>query len=88
MRSSWSHKLKRDSSEKTTWCQSACQALCSCAHCRRCRHWFADLRSNPGEDMAVWKYIGPSWHGGILINHQSTSSLVRLVEMEERWYAA
>ncbi|GFY11068.1 uncharacterized protein TNCV_4470541 [Trichonephila clavipes] len=29
MRSSWSPKLKRDSSEKTTWYQSACQALCS-----------------------------------------------------------
>ncbi|GFX27509.1 uncharacterized protein TNCV_4995641 [Trichonephila clavipes] len=25
MRPSWSHKLNRDSSEKTTWCQSACQ---------------------------------------------------------------
>ncbi|PRD30683.1 UNVERIFIED_CONTAM: hypothetical protein NCL1_25673 [Trichonephila clavipes] len=25
---SWSHKLKRDSSKKTAWCQSACQALC------------------------------------------------------------
>ncbi|GFT38074.1 uncharacterized protein TNCV_4103121 [Trichonephila clavipes] len=35
MRLSRSHKLKRDSSEKTTWCQSACQALCLC------RRWFA-----------------------------------------------
>ncbi|GFY24993.1 hypothetical protein TNCV_2691841 [Trichonephila clavipes] len=26
MRPSWSHKLKRDSSEKTNWFQSACQA--------------------------------------------------------------
>ena len=41
MRPSWSHKLKRDSSEKTTWCQSACQALCSWAHCRRSHWWFA-----------------------------------------------
>ncbi|GFU22094.1 uncharacterized protein TNCV_4300751 [Trichonephila clavipes] len=35
-----SHKLKRDSSEKTTLCQSACQALCSGAHCRSSRKWF------------------------------------------------
>ncbi|GFX56700.1 uncharacterized protein TNCV_494481 [Trichonephila clavipes] len=41
MRPSWSHKLKRDSSEKTTWCQSACQALFSRVHCRRNRRWFA-----------------------------------------------
>ena len=40
-RPSWSHKLKRDSSEKATWCQSACQALCSWAHCKRCHLWFA-----------------------------------------------
>ncbi|GFS67671.1 hypothetical protein TNCV_4363581 [Trichonephila clavipes] len=26
MRPLWSNKLKSDSSEKTTWCQSACQA--------------------------------------------------------------
>ncbi|GFT12458.1 uncharacterized protein TNCV_4336211 [Trichonephila clavipes] len=39
MRPSWSPKLKRDSSEKTTWCHSACQALCSRAHCRRSRRW-------------------------------------------------
>ncbi|GFV13079.1 uncharacterized protein TNCV_4714041 [Trichonephila clavipes] len=41
IRPSWSLKLKRDSSEKTIWCQSACQALCSGAHCRRSRRWFA-----------------------------------------------
>ncbi|GFU89929.1 uncharacterized protein TNCV_164141 [Trichonephila clavipes] len=41
MRPSRSHKLKRDSSEKTTWGQSACQALCSRAHCRRRRLRFA-----------------------------------------------
>ena len=33
--------MKRDSSEKTTWCQSACQTLCSCAHCRRSCQYFA-----------------------------------------------
>ncbi|GFX45812.1 uncharacterized protein TNCV_934511 [Trichonephila clavipes] len=38
---SWFHKLKRDSSEKTTWCQSASQALCSLDHCRRSRRYFA-----------------------------------------------
>ncbi|GFW39533.1 hypothetical protein TNCV_3908421 [Trichonephila clavipes] len=27
MRPSWSHKLKRDSSQKTTWCQSALQKI-------------------------------------------------------------
>ncbi|GFX09847.1 hypothetical protein TNCV_2688891 [Trichonephila clavipes] len=27
IRPSWSHKLKRNTSEKTTWGQSACQAL-------------------------------------------------------------
>ncbi|GFY29843.1 uncharacterized protein TNCV_4071561 [Trichonephila clavipes] len=37
MRPSWSHKFKRDSSEKTTWSKSACQVLCSSAHCRRSR---------------------------------------------------
>ncbi|GFU97255.1 uncharacterized protein TNCV_162711 [Trichonephila clavipes] len=41
MRPSWSHKLKCDSSEETTWCQSACQALCSGAHCRYSHRWFA-----------------------------------------------
>ncbi|GFX26616.1 uncharacterized protein TNCV_4536271 [Trichonephila clavipes] len=41
MRPSRSYKLKRDSSEKTTWCQSACQAQCSWAHCKRSRRWFA-----------------------------------------------
>ncbi|GFV75253.1 uncharacterized protein TNCV_295681 [Trichonephila clavipes] len=35
------HILKRDSSVKTTWCQSACQVLCSRAHSRRSRRWFA-----------------------------------------------
>ncbi|GFX27958.1 uncharacterized protein TNCV_773431 [Trichonephila clavipes] len=40
MLSSWSHKLKRDSCEKTTSCQSACQAQCSRAHYRRRRRWF------------------------------------------------
>ncbi|GFW99610.1 uncharacterized protein TNCV_3418431 [Trichonephila clavipes] len=40
MRPSWSHKLKRDSSEKRTWCQSACQALCSSALCRPSRRLF------------------------------------------------
>ncbi|GFU50852.1 uncharacterized protein TNCV_1696211 [Trichonephila clavipes] len=39
-RPSWYNKLKLDSSEKTTWCQSACQALCSRAHCRHSRRWF------------------------------------------------
>ncbi|GFX34902.1 uncharacterized protein TNCV_2328421 [Trichonephila clavipes] len=37
----WSHKLKRDSTVKTSWCQSACQALWSWARCRRSRQWFA-----------------------------------------------
>ncbi|GFT43057.1 uncharacterized protein TNCV_3768981 [Trichonephila clavipes] len=41
---SWSHKLKCDSFEKTTWCQSACQALCSLVHCRRSRRWCAVRR--------------------------------------------
>ena len=36
-RSSWSHKLKHDSSEETTCYQSACQTLCSWARCRRRR---------------------------------------------------
>ncbi|GFU18981.1 uncharacterized protein TNCV_2347621 [Trichonephila clavipes] len=40
MRSSWTHKWKRDSSEKTTWCRSACLALCSGAHYRRSHRWF------------------------------------------------
>ncbi|GFV41954.1 uncharacterized protein TNCV_3229061 [Trichonephila clavipes] len=40
---SWSHKLKRDSSEKTTWCQSACQALCSSA-IFRCSHRLSAMR--------------------------------------------
>ena len=38
---SCSHKLKHDSSEKATWWQSACKALCSWAHCRRSCRWFA-----------------------------------------------
>ncbi|GFT97898.1 hypothetical protein TNCV_2167961 [Trichonephila clavipes] len=29
MQPSWSHKLKRDSSEKTTWCHLACQVSMS-----------------------------------------------------------
>ncbi|GFW63029.1 hypothetical protein TNCV_4453771 [Trichonephila clavipes] len=40
MRPSWSHRLKRDSSEKTTWCQSACQVL------RRQRYDEADISTN------------------------------------------
>ena len=40
-RPSWSHKLKRNSSKKITWRQSVCQALCSWAHFRRTRWWFA-----------------------------------------------
>ncbi|GFU10478.1 hypothetical protein TNCV_955141 [Trichonephila clavipes] len=27
MRPSWFHKVKRDSSEKITWCQSACHSI-------------------------------------------------------------
>ncbi|GFV72527.1 uncharacterized protein TNCV_2763911 [Trichonephila clavipes] len=44
MRPSWSFKLKRESSERATWCQSACQALCSWVYCRRSRQWFAVRR--------------------------------------------
>ncbi|GFT72537.1 uncharacterized protein TNCV_973991 [Trichonephila clavipes] len=39
-RSSWSPKLKRDSSKKTT-CQSDFQDMSSGAHCRGSRRWFA-----------------------------------------------
>ncbi|GFT25789.1 uncharacterized protein TNCV_1517681 [Trichonephila clavipes] len=35
MRPSWSHKLKHDSSDRTTWCQSAC-TLASNSLCSRC----------------------------------------------------
>ncbi|GFT22443.1 uncharacterized protein TNCV_3274121 [Trichonephila clavipes] len=43
------------------------------------------LGSNPGEDMDVCKRIVPSQHGGTLNSCRSASSLVRLVEGEERW---
>ena len=42
VRPSWSHKLKSDSSEKTTWCQSGCQVQCSWVHGRRSCQWFAE----------------------------------------------
>ena len=41
MRPSWYHKLKRDSSENTTYCQSARQSLRWFAHCSQRRRWFS-----------------------------------------------
>ncbi|GFX08777.1 uncharacterized protein TNCV_4227971 [Trichonephila clavipes] len=46
MQPSWFHKLKRNSSEKTFCCQSAHQALCLRAHCRRSRRWGIIARSS------------------------------------------
>ncbi|GFX68423.1 uncharacterized protein TNCV_3998551 [Trichonephila clavipes] len=37
--------------------------------------------------MDVCKRIVPAQHGGTLNSHQATSTLVRLVEGEERWKA-
>ena len=37
---SWFHKLKRYSSEKTTWFQLACITLCLRANCRCSYRWF------------------------------------------------
>ncbi|GFV47017.1 hypothetical protein TNCV_2699111 [Trichonephila clavipes] len=45
------------------------------------------LGSNPGEGMGASKYIVSSWHGGTLNSRRATSSLVRLVEGEDRWEA-
>ncbi|GFV11554.1 uncharacterized protein TNCV_975461 [Trichonephila clavipes] len=44
MRPSCPHRLKCDSSEKTTCWQSACQALCSFAHCRLSHRWLVVKR--------------------------------------------
>ncbi|GFU89615.1 uncharacterized protein TNCV_4599281 [Trichonephila clavipes] len=43
------------------------------------------LGSNLGEDMDVCKCKVSSRHGGTLNSHRAASSLVRLVEGEERW---
>ncbi|GFX04187.1 hypothetical protein TNCV_3973361 [Trichonephila clavipes] len=40
IRPSWCHKLKLDSSEETTCCQSERQLLCTLAQCSRRRRWF------------------------------------------------
>ncbi|GFW33632.1 cullin-4A [Trichonephila clavipes] len=45
------------------------------------------LGSNPGEHMDVCKCIVPSRHGGTLNSSRAESSLVRLMEGEERWKA-
>ncbi|GFU79876.1 hypothetical protein TNCV_577561 [Trichonephila clavipes] len=73
MRPSWFRKLKRDSFKKTTLFQSACKALCSRAHCRRSRRWFAVkwTTATAGSDVVqsgrpifddffqhLWPYIG------------------------------
>ncbi|GFW92990.1 uncharacterized protein TNCV_4209261 [Trichonephila clavipes] len=42
------------------------------------------LGSNPGEDMDVCKCIVPSRHGGTLNSCRDASSLVRLLEGDER----
>ncbi|GFY34102.1 uncharacterized protein TNCV_4983051 [Trichonephila clavipes] len=46
------------------------------------------LGSNPGEGMDVFKCTVPSRHGGTLNSRRAASSLVRLVEGEERWEAS
>ncbi|GFU72215.1 transposable element Tc1 transposase [Trichonephila clavipes] len=43
--------------------------------------------SNPGEDMDVCKCIVPLRQGGTLNSHRAASSLVWLVDGEERWEA-
>ncbi|GFW22434.1 uncharacterized protein TNCV_1431851 [Trichonephila clavipes] len=48
---------------------------------------FMGFGSNPGEDMDVCKCIVSLRHGGTLNRRQAASSLVRLVEGEERWEA-
>ncbi|GFV04322.1 uncharacterized protein TNCV_919431 [Trichonephila clavipes] len=47
-----------------------------------------DLDLNPAEDMDVCKCIVSLRHGGTLNNHRAASSLVRLVEGQERCEAA
>ncbi|GFW43784.1 uncharacterized protein TNCV_4771331 [Trichonephila clavipes] len=43
------------------------------------------LGSNLGEDMDVYKWIGPSWQGSTLNSRQAASLLVRLMGGVERW---
>ncbi|GFT47072.1 uncharacterized protein TNCV_3747301 [Trichonephila clavipes] len=43
---------------------------------------------NPGENIDVCKCIVPAQHGGTLNIRRPASSLVRLVEGEERWEAS
>ncbi|GFV08203.1 uncharacterized protein TNCV_326381 [Trichonephila clavipes] len=45
------------------------------------------LGSNPGEDMDICKCIVPSRHGSTLNSHRAASSLVTLMEGEEKWEA-
>ncbi|GFV01571.1 uncharacterized protein TNCV_2961641 [Trichonephila clavipes] len=45
------------------------------------------MGSNPVEDMDVCKSIVPLRHGGTLNSRRAASSLVWLVEVEERWEA-
>ncbi|GFV50435.1 uncharacterized protein TNCV_626781 [Trichonephila clavipes] len=45
------------------------------------------LGSNPGEDMDICECIVPSLHWCTLNSRRAASSLVRLVEWEERWKA-
>ncbi|GFW24280.1 hypothetical protein TNCV_605301 [Trichonephila clavipes] len=44
-----------------------------------------DLSSNPEEGMDVCKCIGPLLHEGTLNRRRIASSLVKLVEVEEKW---
>ncbi|GFT30988.1 hypothetical protein TNCV_1683541 [Trichonephila clavipes] len=46
------------------------------------------LGSYPGEGMDVCKCTVPLRHGGTLNSRRSTSPLVRLMEIEERWVAS
>ncbi|GFT25397.1 uncharacterized protein TNCV_182251 [Trichonephila clavipes] len=56
--------------------------------CKEARHNIrptqGGLGSNPGEDMDACKCIVPLRHGGTYNNRRAASSLVRLVEGEER----